>query len=434
MEKKIKVVWLCHFSDKKTRCNLTFSRFYYHRIIRWILRKNTNIYVDFASWITNAIKVFESFDDIDLTIVFPHIGIKGKSQRFDINGIHYIAFRSETDYFLPYIKERIFGKPEKSFKKNRVLISSVIKEVEPDIVHIIGAENSYYSIAALDIPNTIPSIISLQTLLSMPEFMGNYPVTKQWYEFHSQLEKDIIKKCTYVGSTSKLFTDFVRSNMCPEAVILKMPLAVGVEIELSYSKKEYDFVYFAANISKAADYAIEAFALAYKQRPDLTLNISGSYSVDFKNWIDKRAEELGISDAVFISGGKSTHEEVIKQIKKSKYALLPLKVDLISGTIREAIACGLPVVSTITPATPVLNRDRESVLLSEKGDFQAMADNMLRLVNDDSFASRIRENAIVTVREKYSNEHFMQQWQKAYHEVVDNYRRGVSFTEEIVQV
>ena len=432
MEGKIKVVWICHFSNSDVRKLIRIDKEYYRKILCLLKRRPCSFWNDFAMWNTNAIKQFEKYNDIDLTVVFPYLGIKGKVQRFDNNNIHFVAFRSEDDNFSSFIKSRLCKNYTCTYSKNRSVIASVIKEIHPDIVHIMGAENPYYSIAALDVPEEIPSIVTLQTLMSDPDFLANYPISKASYEYRSGLEKKVIRKCHYIGSRVERFRSIVRSQIKKDAVFLNISLAVGVDIDEHPCEKEFDFVYFAANISKACDYAIEAFALANKQHPGLTLNVSGSYQADFKARLESRLQELGIWEQVQFTGPKASHDDVLSQIKKSRFALLPLKVDMISGTIREAMACGLPVVTTITPVTPELNEARESVLLSEKGDYQAMADNMIRLVDDESFASQIRNNAIETIREKYSNESFMQTWRKAYHEIVENAKNGTPFSEEIL--
>lgn len=430
--KKIKVVWICHFSDEKVRSHIRFSTLYYKRFLYLFKREHRYKWQDFAVWNTNAIRQFEKYDDIDLTVIFPHFGIKGRKQAFSINGINYICFRSEDDNFLHYLRNKLFHTFEKEYVHNRKLISSEISQINPDIVQIVGAENPYYSIAALDVPSKIPSIVTLQTFMSAPDFFENYHINKNLYDYRSTLEKRILNKCSVVFGGNPNTLNMVKSIISPDIIIRLNPLAVGVDVDDRPCKKEYDFVYFAANISKACDYAIEAFALASAKHTGLTLNVSGSYTHDYKAQLDKRLLELGIKGQVFFTGSKKTHDEVIAQIKKSRFALLPLKVDMISGTIREAMACGLAVVTTITPATPKLNSDRESVLLSEKGDYQAMADNMLRLVDDESFASQIRNNAVETIKEKYSNESFMQSWRKAYHEIVENAKNGTPFTEETI--
>lgn len=416
---KIKVVWICHFSDKKTRDCIKFDKFYYKTIIKKILLKPIRGWQDYAVWNSNAITEFEKFDDIDLTIIFPHAGIKGDIQEFSLNGINYICFRSEDDYLGSFIINRITKSIRNNYPKNRKLIIELISRIKPDIVHVIGAENPYYSMAALDIPDNIPSIVSLQTLISDPNFKRNYPIREEHYNNLSSIESNIIKSCDYIATPVQLFQEIIKDKIKPNAIFLNISLAVGQDIDTSYMEKKYDFVYFAANINKAGDFAIEAFALAHHNMPEITLNVSGSFSADFKAKLDKRITELGISDSVIFTGSQPTHDDVLRQIKKSRFAILPLKIDLVSGTIREAMACGLPVITTITPATPDLNRDRESVLLSEKGDFQAMANNMIRLLKDEKLACRLKENGIRTVHESYSNERNMEEWRKTYYDIID---------------
>lgn len=432
MVDKLKVVWVCHFSNKEIRSHLRFCKFYYLKVLSYLSHKSITRLNDFALWNTNAIKEFEKFQDIDLTVVFPFAGIKGEKQVFDINGVRYIAFRSEDDYFFPFLKERILGFNKTKFPKNRKIISQVIKEIQPAIVHVMGAENPYYSLSALDVPNDIPCVVSLQTLMTAPGFLDNYYISKSSYIFRSETEQKIILRSNYLASSVKLYQDIVCSSIKNDAVFLKMPLAIDVKINVEPVLKEYDFVYFAANISKAADVAIESFALAHKKYPGLKLNISGGYSSNFKEQLDLRIKELGIAENVFFTGPKSTHDEVIYQIKKSKFALLPLKVDLLSSTIREAMACGLPVVSTITPYTPKLNKKRECILLSEKDDYQAMADNMIRLVENRDFASYISSNSLLYISERDSNEKYTQMWRNAYFELIENFKNGTPFTEEVL--
>ena len=432
MEGKIKVVWLCNFSDEKTRSHIKFSHFYFKNLISYMFLRPAPKRVDYGVWVSNAIKEFENFQDIDLTVIFPYTGIKGKSQFFDINGVHYVCYRTEEDNFIDYIRRKYFGFVKINWDENRKVIKDYISQISPDIIHVIGAENPYYSSAALDIPNNIPSVLSLQTLLSDPNFINKYPMSQRMYDYRSALEREIIKKCNYIASPVVVFNRIIKRQIMQNAVFLNMPLAVGEDIDISFDKKEYDFVYFAANINKACDVAIEAFAIAAKQDGTLTLNVSGLYDTAYKSKIDARINELGIADKVFFSGSQATHDDVLRQIKKSRFALLPLKIDLISGTIREAMACGLPVVTTVTPVTPSLNADRESVLLSELGDYESMANNMLKLVQDQDYATLIMNNGIKTVSERYGNKENMQKWHNGYYEIVDHFKEGKSFSSNLL--
>lgn len=426
--KKLKVVWICHFSDSKVRAHISFSRFYYK-----YLKDKTIINRDKAVWISNAINEFEKYDDIDLTIIFPHPAIKGHLQEFSINGINYKCYRSEDDNVLSNIFNKLFKLDNKRlYFINRALIKQLVNQISPDIVHVIGAENPYYSLSALDVPHTIPLIVSLQTLMSEPTFRKKYPIDNEHYIYRSKLETNVIKRSDYLASRIKTLKEEIRNNIKPDAVFLHLSLAVGQELDFTPINKEFDFVYFAADISKAADYAIEAFAIVASKRGDITLNISGSYSSEIRTKLDERINDLGLSNQIFFTGPQPTHQDVLKQIKKSKYALLPLKVDLISSTIREAMACGLPVITTRTAATPDLNINRQSVLLSDEGDYYSMSENMERVLDDEEFAFHLRDNAFLTITEQYSNDAFMRKWRKAYYQVIENFKLGTPFTTDIV--
>lgn len=413
MSKTINVVWITHFSNERLRSHLKFERFYLPNIVRRIMGYPTPGHSDFAVWNTNAINEIVKYHDINLTIIMPHYGISGKSQFFSIGPVKYACYRSQDDHIIPFLKAKLAHKTEKRYYKNREFIKHVIEEEKPDIVHIIGAENPYYSIAALDLPSSIPSIISLQTLLSTPNFQNKYSLITDDFEYRVDLEKQVIQKCTYIAG-AKAFRDFIKENIKKEAEFLDMPLALGVNIDTASADKEFDFVYFAANIQKACDDAIEAFGLACKKYPKLKLNVSGGFDDSFKKVLDNRIQQLGIQKNVFFSGNKNTHIEVIRQIKKSRFALLPLKVDYVSSTIREAFACGLPVITTITEGTPALNEQRMTVLLSQQGDYQSMADNMIHLIEDEQLAEQLRSNGIKRVKEMYSNERYVSLWHDAY--------------------
>lgn len=414
MRKKIKVVWICHFSNSEIREHLHFTSHYLLNHLRKFLGRPQPGNSDFAIWVTNGLREINKYDDIELHVILPYRGLKPHRQVFIIQQVHYYCYRPENDFLLPFVKDKIFRFNNCKYPQNRRYIKSIIQNIQPDVIHLIGAENPYYSIAALDFPKNIPSIVSLQTLISPPDFLKKSPQYSNNYLYRVEIEQKVIQTCSFIGTTLSPFMDYISSHIKPDAQYLPLVLPIGVDVDMDKYDKEYDFVYFAQNIKKACDLAIEAFALVCRKFPNASLNVSGSYDSETKNQLDKRLRELGIHNNVFFTGSKATHQAVLTQIKKSRFALLPLKVDFVSSTIREAMACGLPVVSTITDGTPELNEERESLLLSPIGDIYGMAHNMLRLMTDDVFAETIRKNAFITVRERYSNEAFIAKWHDAY--------------------
>ena len=428
---KLKVVMLCHFSNAFVRSHLKCGCGMIERVVRFVLRKPLKEY-DFAQWNSNAIKEFEKFtDEVEWHVISLGDKMLNKEHAFVENGVHYYFFKDEITLF-SYYMHKMLRLYNCSFTRNRKFISKKIAEIKPDIIHVIGAENPNYSIAALDIPKEIPHIVQLQTLMLDPDFKKAYPTNLESYEYHAGLERKILENCKYIGTPDDKFRKLVPALTSFRGSIFRIGLALTEPIDFSFEKKEFDFVYFAANISKAVDYAIESFAIAHKAFPTATLDIVGDYAIDYKKKLDERIAELGIQDFVTFEGKQATHDDVIRQIKKSRFALLPLKIDLISGTVRESMANGLPVVTTITPATPKLNEKRESVLLSPIGDHQAMAENMLKLLNDEKYADMIRENAGITASERVNNEQVIRRWIDAYHACIENFKNGTPIPENLL--
>lgn len=412
---KIKVVWICSMSNSAIRERLKFYKWTPMAILRRLMNRMQTY--DLHIWNSNGIEIFEKFEDCELHIISPHDYLSSV-QEFTINNVHYHFINNVKDSFLDFINRSVFKKVRTDFSRNAKLINKIVEKINPDIIHVIGAENPEYSQAAINAKKDIPMIVSLQTLLADPIFLKNRPWFKDKEAYRVETEAEVLKCADYIGTKSEHFRTIIRKKIAPDAKFLDMVLAVGEDVSISNNEKEYDFVYFAKDISKAVDSAIEAFALAVAEHPKITLHIVGGYGGGYIEPLKARIKELGIEQSVDFTGKLETHDDVINEIEKARFALLPVKADLVSGTIREAMAHGIPVVTTITPATPKLNEERESILLSEKGDFKAMADNMCRLLTEEGLADRLQKNAAETVKERYSNDAAMKQWRKCYYDVL----------------
>lgn len=418
-DKKLKVVWICQISNSEIRRNLKFNDYTLINIINKIRKKN-NI-ADYGVWNTNAIKEFKKFDDIELHIIAAHTNISG-IQEFISDNVYYHIFGRYDNSIVNIFKRKILKQQHRDNRKNIKTICSIVHKINPDIIHLIGAENPQYSESVLHMPKDRPLIVALQTLMIDPDFFANYPISKEEYEYRSNIERKVLLRADYLSFRAKRFKEVLEQEFGSNLNILDMPLVVGEEIRIENCKKEYDFVYFAADISKAVDYSIEAFALAKTKYPNITLHVVGGYNDRYMQQIQLRIQELKLSSSIDFTGKLPTHDDVIKEIRKARFALLPLKIDLISGTIREAMANGLPVITTITPSTPKLNEARQSILLSEKGDHNAMAEDMISLLNSKELAESIKANAFLTIKERYDNETFANIWRTQYYNVIKEWK------------
>ena len=421
MSERIKVVWICGFSNEMVRERLEL-RFGLLTKLMWKVMRNRVLgqQTDVGVWNSNAIREFEKFQNVELHVISPCLYLKKSLQEFDINGIHYHFVRDERGRFIIAVYRQLVKPSFYKFSSNRRLISRVINKIHPDVVHLIGAENPQYSLSLLDVSPLIPTIVQLQTLMSDPDFESNYHLDAKTYEYRSSSERKVLERADFLGTRAVKYINIIREEIKPNARFLCISLAFGVKIDLSQPKKHFDFVYFARDLEKAGDIALEAFGIAYKSNPAITLDLVGNCGMEFRHKLDQIIYQYDMADAVFFEGAPPTHEMIMAQIKKSRFALLPLRIDLASSTIREAMANGLPVLTTDTGdlGTRMLNVNNTTVLLSPKDDASALAENMLLLYSDKSLADELIKNAACYMQERFSNESLMKEWIIAYRQCI----------------
>lgn len=419
--KKLKVAWICAFSNTTVREHLKTRVGLLSRVLRRLTHSPIPLdLTDKGVWNTNAIHEFESFEEVELHVIAPFSFLSKRVQVFEHNGIYYHFFRNEETQLFTSLCRRLRPSFVCKYKCNRRVVKRIIGLIKPDIVHLIGAENPQYSITLLDVPSTIPTIVQLQTLMSDPEFKSNYTIDEFSYKYRSSIERGVLQKADYIGSKEKKYKDIVKNQIKHNAKFLNLNLATGSTINIASTDKEFDFVYFASSINKACDLALEAFGIAHQQNPSISLDIVGGFDSVFKSSLDALIQKNGLEESVTFEGRLETHEDVLNQIRKARYALLPLKIDLVSTTIREAMANGLPVITTDTGefGTQMLNKDKECVLIAPKGDHRALAERMLLIMGNAHMAEEIRSNAIWFIQKYYDNTKAMREWVESYKSIV----------------
>lgn len=437
MSQKMKVVWLCHFSNSFVHDRLVLGDNWLNMVLRRVFNKPLNTQMsEMAIWITNGIAEMENKGEIELHVISPYPHLKYVVQEFTENGVHYHFFRDRKNDRIYSIFNRFFPVSKYEHKRNRHIIKKLINSIRPDVVHLFGAENPYYAVGILCDYNHVITIAQLQTLVNDPNFKNNYPIDAKEYDYRAGIEAAIIKNVDYIGTTVTKYRQIIIDKINPKAVFLNTSLLLQEPIVTETCEKQFDFVYFAANVNKAVDLAIEAFALVHKKKPEITLDIIGGYESSFKQSLDILIAKKGITAAVTFEGKLPTHREVLNQIRKARFALLPLKVDLTSGTIREAMSNGIPVLTTDTGelGTQKLNKKRQNVLISPIGNHQALADNMLLILSNKDMAETLRNNAYQTRLEMRSNAMSAKKYMDAYKACLDNHWSNIPLPKEVTDI
>lgn len=133
--------------------------------------------------------------------------------------------------------------------------------------------------------------------------------------------------------------------------------------------------------------ALRAFALVRRCHAAARLTVAGS-GPDL-DALRELSRDLGIADAVTFSG-RIDNADIGRLYAGADMMLNPSTADNMPISILEALASGVPVVSTRAGGIPDLVRHEYTALLVPVGDAQAMASQALRLLDDPALADRLR--------------------------------------------
>jgi glycosyltransferase involved in cell wall biosynthesis len=154
---------------------------------------------------------------------------------------------------------------------------------------------------------------------------------------------------------------------------------------------------------KGIPYAIEAFALLARERPDVVLRIIGDGPP--RAAYETLARELGVADRVMFLG-MQTHEALRGELAAADILVAPSvtlagDVEGIPTTLLEANARGVPAVATRTGGIPEVIVDNVTGLLVSERDIPGLASALQALVSDGARRLAMGRAA----REKVAREH-----------------------------
>lgn len=417
---KLKVVWICNFSNIQVRNKIPLSKMRFNNLIRKLIGKQKHQYNDIAAWVTTLITEFEKIDDVELHVISPFVGLKYLFYRFELNGIFYYFYQPNLPFVHIKFTNILFF--------NKLFVTWQVKRIQPDIINLIGTENPYYSATVLGIKN-IPIYVSVQTVYTNPQ-------RKQkginCLKFNWDIELKIHKKENYYGCSGTLHRDLILNNK-KNAIIFKMFFPFSMPSNELNTNKIYDFVFFSdLKKYKGIEDLIDAMVLVKKKKANVTLNVIGKCSRKYKDYLTKKIKGLELNNNVIFSDFFKTQEELHHQVKKSRIAVFPVIMDIIPTALLEAIMLGLPVAAYRTTGTPYLNKEGKCVLLCDIGDIKNLAENMTEFMNNPEYAYHISQKARIFVEKEFNSNIISKQLIDNYYAVINHYRKRIPIPQELL--
>lgn len=148
---------------------------------------------------------------------------------------------------------------------------------------------------------------------------------------------------------------------------------------------------------------IRSFRMLIDQRPDLALSLELVGEGPNAKALQSLVAKLELEDSVKFAG-TLTQEELIRRMGHWDVFVLSTMGETMSRAIMEAQALGLPIVSTEVSGVTASIRNGEDGLLVPPGNPEAMAESLIKLLENSDYRANIAERARIKAVKEFSIE------------------------------
>lgn len=368
---------------------------------------------------------------------------EGKTR--DINRIDEAGI---IQYLIPRYK-RIKGVPSCNSLK---IISNIVEEENPDIVHIWGTESYWGLLSSRGYINRL-SILEIQGLKYSCSrvYNGNLNLSEQLkciglkelirpssslfairnsFSRWSKIEQEILRGQKYISTQS----DWVRRQIKPyidkKTEILETRMAIRNEFfDEKYSwisnSSRTILVMSAGSIPyKGLHDIIKALYIIKREYPTVKLKIIGVTDHHAKPWrksgytkfLESLAQKYNLTSSIEYTGALGAIE-IASLMQNAEVMVIPSYVESYCLAMAEAMAIGLPCVATYAGALPELG-DSNNTLFYQPGDIESLAFNVISLFGDNKRKERVSREYRTIAQNRNSIESVYQKQYQIYSTVL----------------
>lgn len=399
MNKKLKVAILCHFSNSEIQSKLP-------------LKKPVR---EFAPWIVSTLRELERHTELEVHVISPHSNlirdtsfIKTNIQyHFFATGIPFMHCNWPAFFSFDFIT---------NYWSNSQKIINIIHKISPDILHLYGAENAYYSTAFLKLLH-LPHLVTIQGLLYLVDSLKKDKQINR----RISIEKKIYSRTKNLGIRYPYMEEELK-KLNPNVAFHWHHIPANIYIPENI-QKTYDIVYFAklSKVKGIEDF-IKVIGIAKLKLPKISAKVLGPADPDYLGYLKEMAHTNNCSDNIDFLGFIPTQSKLHHLVSQARICLLPVYFDTIPGTIVESMFLDTAVVSYKTGGIPTLNVVEKTVELVDQGDVDGLSEKILFLLENQEQRMHLVEKAKKLATAMFSAEKAINELVDAYFSIVDSNR------------
>lgn len=287
-----------------------------------------------------------------------------------------------------------------------------IEGIKPDIIHAQNITNSIPAYLAWK-KYHIPYVICIHGNL---ELMGPFlpkPLKRFW------------KNLPHIKSAAGIIalTPEMWGRIENELGHTSQVIPNGVDLEKFYpaidekkiSAKKTIVTLSRIDDKKGLEYAIQSMTKIIEKYPDVRLKIIGDG--DYRKTLEKLVDELSLRDCVEFTG-LIPNDEVPDNLRDADIFLLPSLFEGLPLTLLEAMACGLPVISTpVSIAPDMVNKWNCGVIVPFKSP-DAIAGAVSDLLSNHEAMKSIGKRGALAAKESASWKSIAEKYVRLYSSII----------------
>jgi glycosyltransferase involved in cell wall biosynthesis len=295
-------------------------------------------------------------------------------------------------------------------------LDMLIHKLQPDIIHAHSTYvifNRVITHLRLLSKLQIPVIVTVHGL-PKPLILPDGKETTDYNEFVAFFGFDLVLAVS--ENVAEAIKKHLDSDFHEKVRTLYSGIDLSVFRPMPDLEKQWDIAFMGRlEAMKSVDLFPEMLSILKPKFPDLRMMLTGEGSL--KDWLFREFDEWGVTSLVDYQGVVET-EYVPVFINKSRIFLYPSRREPFGLSILEAMACGVPVITTDVFGPREIVRHNYDGIAVPPDDVEALAKAVETLLTDNELTKRIRNNALKSVQDRYDIRQHAKQLITIYNEMI----------------